>query len=927
MSITYGFYNSMNHDRMYDAIQLSSIFDGLIEDGVYQNIFRTGSNPFKVSGNGTRNQVIVDKGRAWFYHTWTYNDAPIILILPDAESGNYYRCDAIVLDINEENESRSNNITYVKGTKKTSTQPSDLASFVSSYKPTLIEETLHHQIPLYYVERRPYNVEISAPNIEDAYLLRNIGNADCNYVSGIINGNVDITAHLAHWESQWYLWFNGVHDDDTIVTPGFKDIKEGEVEDWFTQLKNYYKNDQKTGVLDRLYAELKDYTLNTEDEFNTWKTQQEAIFMSWFNNLVYVLDGDVAGHLQNEIDALGRDIVPITRGGTGNNEGYIHTGFKDAESTLGMFSTAEGMNTIASGESSHAEGGGGYTYYNQEAHFAGDRVCPTDETSVYHEEFITEPSIRLTGSATERVEPANKPGSGYEILAYNATDNTDFPGADLTSLYLGLVLKDETEGEILKHELICIGSANVGDPNYVGEEDDQQNASYTEWGMMGYDYEDVSQRYTTTYTNKDGESVTKVINDEVYWYIDGDTPTNSSIMVKGRWGAGLTKNPGSSYSQAYLLAGGSLYATYPNDKINLIIAAGNTHTYSLKLYYTYTTVNDDHLHTLEWAPAGKYVEIIASGTKALGNFSHAEGFRTVANEKYTHAEGYMSETWYEASHAEGSASKAMSIGAHSEGSHTEAGERGYITWGDHAEGDHSIAKSFPPSDRPYTIVSGSDQSPSSAHSEGYYNKSTDQAAHSEGIKTEANHAAAHSEGYDTRAYGECSHAEGAHSVAQGAVSHAEGNSSEALGPNSHAGGGAIAFLANQFVHGILGFGGYLEPITASQSISVNDKSYSNGGALDISPSCSFTIATNESGDDQVNYKCYLFILVSANDIEISAITVVGNSAYAPKKHLIVRDGTTLTNFPEITTNNSSSIGKIVIPSASIKRQCQIIRIM
>ena len=38
MSFTYGFYNSKNHDRTYNAEQMSSIFDGLIEDGIYESI-------------------------------------------------------------------------------------------------------------------------------------------------------------------------------------------------------------------------------------------------------------------------------------------------------------------------------------------------------------------------------------------------------------------------------------------------------------------------------------------------------------------------------------------------------------------------------------------------------------------------------------------------------------------------------------------------------------------------------------------------------------------------------------------------------------------------------------------------------------------------------------------------------------------------
>ena len=41
-----------------------------------------------------------------------------------------------------------------------------------------------------------------------------------------------------------------------------------------------------------------------EQSFTAWEVAEKADFDEWFANLHYVLDGDVAGHLQNEIDAL-----------------------------------------------------------------------------------------------------------------------------------------------------------------------------------------------------------------------------------------------------------------------------------------------------------------------------------------------------------------------------------------------------------------------------------------------------------------------------------------------------------------------------------------------------------------------------------------------------------------------------------------------
>ena len=70
MAVTYGFYDSLNHDRLYNAQQMSAIFDGVINDGVFMSV---GNQFHTVAGTGM--QAIVTSGRAWLDSTWTLNDA------------------------------------------------------------------------------------------------------------------------------------------------------------------------------------------------------------------------------------------------------------------------------------------------------------------------------------------------------------------------------------------------------------------------------------------------------------------------------------------------------------------------------------------------------------------------------------------------------------------------------------------------------------------------------------------------------------------------------------------------------------------------------------------------------------------------------------------------------------------------------------
>lgn len=76
MSVTFGFYNSKEGDRRYDAIQMSSIFDGIIQDGILQHV-----GTAMVVKESEAMIINVGVGRAWFNHTWTLNDALLPLVV------------------------------------------------------------------------------------------------------------------------------------------------------------------------------------------------------------------------------------------------------------------------------------------------------------------------------------------------------------------------------------------------------------------------------------------------------------------------------------------------------------------------------------------------------------------------------------------------------------------------------------------------------------------------------------------------------------------------------------------------------------------------------------------------------------------------------------------------------------------------------
>lgn len=184
---TFGFYNSMNGDRKYDAIQISQIFDGIIEDGVYSNV----EEVFAVVP-GTGLQVIVKTGRAWFKHTWNHNDSWMPINLEDADLLRD-RIDSVVIEVNSNLEARENSIKIVKGTPASSPIP-----------PTMIHSNGIDQYRLANVI-----VKAAASSITESEIENTIGRGETPFVTAPLK-SVDISDLYEQWNGQFKEWFADV---------------------------------------------------------------------------------------------------------------------------------------------------------------------------------------------------------------------------------------------------------------------------------------------------------------------------------------------------------------------------------------------------------------------------------------------------------------------------------------------------------------------------------------------------------------------------------------------------------------------------------------------------------------------------------------------------------------------------------------------
>lgn len=209
--LTSGFFNSLNSDRRYDAEQMSSIFDGIIRDGVYETV----GDRFRVTpGDGM--EVYVGAGRAWFDHTWTYNDGRIPLSLDAAETG-LNRIDLIVLEVNRNEDTRANSVKVLTGTPAT-----------NPVEPEIVETANVKQYPLasVYVAAEVVGVAPSA-------ITNYVGTSRCPFVIGVLE-IMTIDQIVSQWEAEW----DDTTDEQKAEFRAWMAGNGEEFDTWFQHLHN-----------------------------------------------------------------------------------------------------------------------------------------------------------------------------------------------------------------------------------------------------------------------------------------------------------------------------------------------------------------------------------------------------------------------------------------------------------------------------------------------------------------------------------------------------------------------------------------------------------------------------------------------------------------------------------------------------------------
>ena len=258
MSVKSGFFNSQNGDRKYDSQDISSIFDGIINDGVFESY----GDAFRVTP-GAGMSVVVGKGRAWLDHTWTLNDAPLTLEI-EAASTSGGRLDTVVLDVDRRKDVRNNSIYIVKGEVKSN----DISIPTQATELTQTDDRV--QYPIAYIAVRSSVTSITASDIYYWVGKTLTGKKSLKYVTGPLEV-INSETYLKQMEGEW---------------TDFKTEKETEYQNSLSQAESNFQA-----------------TLNRKlDEFD-----------AWFADLKTILDSNTASQLTSRLlDVENKtDILPF----------------------------------------------------------------------------------------------------------------------------------------------------------------------------------------------------------------------------------------------------------------------------------------------------------------------------------------------------------------------------------------------------------------------------------------------------------------------------------------------------------------------------------------------------------------------------------------------------------------------------------------
>ena len=482
-------------------------------------------------------------------------------------------------------------------------------------------------------------------------------------------------------------------------------------------------------------------------------------------------------------------IQNIKDGSTTGSLRSLGSSAEDTNYTIGTYAFSEGSNTKASGPSSHAEGNN-TNAFGKQSHTEGYYTTASGDYS------HSENNNTIASGSSSHAEGYYTQASGSEA---HSEGNNAVASGDYGS---------HAEG----YNTRAIGSSSHTEGSHTIA---SQSDSHAEgWGTIA----------SGKYSHAEGGREDSYLFSGTVVSIDAE---NQTYEVSGVPKEAISDNL--FYNEAFYSR-----TNYINPERRVVSAVRSSKTDNV----TFTVSSFDS----SYIAVGDSFRVFA-GSKASGDYSHAEGHRAYAIGYAAHAEGYNTIASGSSSHAEGDSVIASGSSSHAGGYYTKADKsyqtaigkynknvsnalleigngtaddarsNAFVVYSDgkaelgadptssmHAATkryvDNNILKNIEDGSATGSVRTYEASSEGSSYTmgrdafaEGYYTQASGRAAHAGGSYTIASGDYSHTEGDHTTASRSSSHAEGRNTIASGDYSHAEGSYTTASGNyGSHAEG-------------------------------------------------------------------------------------------------------------------------------------------
>lgn len=297
MAENYSFFNSKDHDRVYNARHWADYFFPLFKSGVF-------NGDLQVVANGGMT-VKIKSGYAWI-DGYGYHLTDGLVVDLETASGNMNRTDSIVIRLDLTNR-------WIKAFCKTGSY------YAGAGVPPAPEITATiHEIVISHISVAAGVTEITQDMITDTRMDSNI----CGWVCGAVD-QIDFSQITAQFESFFNNYrqeiaeaFKEFSDDATLKYQTYSDNVDGydaQAQEKLAETKRQfieYTNEQERtweAWTEKEKQETDAWQQAQEESFSLWYNQKtgtwEADWETWFAHVKDQLSGDTAGNLQNQIDS------------------------------------------------------------------------------------------------------------------------------------------------------------------------------------------------------------------------------------------------------------------------------------------------------------------------------------------------------------------------------------------------------------------------------------------------------------------------------------------------------------------------------------------------------------------------------------------------------------------------------------------------